>query len=153
MYTSLDTYHAPFQSFDGEESHLVDFETGWDRLTKAPSQAQFWSQVKEQLQALPLADQRTITKVLLAGESVIDPNFLDTLKEALQEVTGGVNLTFHREQCTHVVTNQVFAAARGAALYARWRQEAPYECVEKDECYEKRRREREGIGNGKVERK
>ncbi|ODM17951.1 hypothetical protein SI65_06739 [Aspergillus cristatus] len=37
-----------------------------------------------------------------------------------------------------------FAAARGAALYGRWRQEAPLGCVERDECEEERQREREG---------
>jgi len=37
-----------------------------------------------------------------------------------------------------------FAAARGAALYARRRQEAPFGCVERDECKEEKQREREG---------
>ena len=119
-----------------------------------------------------------MTKVVLAGESATDPHFLGTLRDALQEVTAvhhlealprpwteavqwrmekqkhqGWNLTFDRDLQNQVVIDPLFAAARGAALYARWRQEAPYECVEKEECYEKRRREREGIGNEKVELK
>lgn len=35
-----------------------------------------------------------------------------------------------------------FAAARGAALYARRRQEVPSDCYEKSECEEMRSRER-----------
>ncbi|RYP37318.1 hypothetical protein DL767_002961 [Monosporascus sp. MG133] len=45
--------------------------------------------------------------------------------------------------------NPLFAAARGAALYARWRQEAPFDCIEEEECEERRKLEREG-GKGKA---
>jgi hypothetical protein len=52
----------------------------------------------------------------------------------------------------HLV-DPVFAAARGAAIYARRRQEAPADCVELETCEEKRNREREGKSGPKLELK
>lgn len=76
------------------------------------------------------------------------------LKSALEEAIADVNGRRHITSPARVLmkfdseiaepTDPLFAAARGAALYARWRQEAPYDCEEEEKCEEQRQREREG---------
>jgi len=45
-----------------------------------------------------------------------------------------------------ILEEPLFAAAKGAALYARWRQEIPWGCWESDKCEEGRRKERGETG-------
>jgi hypothetical protein len=137
---------------------------GLNHLATASSPDEFWSIVKQQLQVLPTADERQITKILLASESATNSRFLRTLRDALYEVTvppGNEMLLYKKgselgnltldDDFAARTTNPLFAAARGAALYARWRQEAPYECIENKHCAEKRRKERKELVNAKLE--
>jgi hypothetical protein len=49
-----------------------------------------------------------------------------------------------------IVADPLYAAARGAALYARWRQEVPWDCVEGEGCNDERERENAAIGSGEL---
>lgn len=87
--------------------------------------------------------------MILLGESATNLDFQNALKDALAQVTmlpaAEVNLQIGAEQpdtSSDLVGDLVYAAARGAALYARWRQEVPWDCTEQEGCRDERRRER-----------
>jgi hypothetical protein len=156
LYTTLDTFRSPFGFTSRSEAYLINFNSGLDSLPTYPSPLDFWKHVRSQLLSLPRKSDRPITKVLLAGESVTDAKFLNILRDSLAEIAGPsarreasgdegwrVNMTFAVDPDIDMLADPVFAAARGAALYARWRQEAPYDCVEHERCEAERRREME----------
>lgn len=102
--------------------------------------------MRNQLEVLPREKRLLPTKILLGVENAINPEFLRVLTDALQDVrlqdfekSGNIqDLDFLVSQ--GLAVDPTFAAAKGA----RWRQEAPFYCVERDECEEERQREREG---------
>lgn len=90
------------------------------------------------------------------GESVSDPKFKEALKDAMTHlallpsaVTPHIGAA-QPDPRMDMVVNPVYAAARGAALYARWRQEAPWDCVEGEECEDERKKELEGKNLGEL---
>ncbi|OQE72643.1 hypothetical protein PENNAL_c0094G02519 [Penicillium nalgiovense] len=116
------------------EAQLVDYELGLDRLLEK-DEAALWDRLRSQLQILPREYEDTITHLLLAGESATHPRFLAILRDSMTEILPGpVNI--------ELAMDPTFAAARGAALYARRRQEVQSDCVEESECEEMRMHER-----------
>ncbi|CAI7675031.1 unnamed protein product [Penicillium discolor] len=104
------------------EAQLVDYELGLDRFLEK-EEAALWNRLHSQLQIVP------------PGESVTHPRCLATLRDSISELSPGVvNIK--------LVMDPTFAAARGAALYARRRQEVQSNCVEQSECEETRLHER-----------
>lgn len=131
--------------------HLVDEMGGLDKLAGYPSAEAFWDYLRGQLVVLPRQESSFPTKILLGGENATNPEFLRVLKDALREVrlqdpnlSGGEEVDLDSLVDGGLDVDPTFVAARGAALYARWRQEAPFGCVERDECSEETQREREG---------
>lgn len=126
---------------------------GVDKLagSEYPSEEAFWEYVRAQLVVLPRQKRSFPTKVILEGENATNPEFLRMLKDALREVrlqdpklSGSEEVDLHSLINGGLDVDPTFAAARGAALYALWRQEAPFGCVERDDCEEERQRERQG---------
>ncbi|KAJ5193325.1 hypothetical protein N7449_009467 [Penicillium cf. viridicatum] len=116
------------------EVQLVDYELGLDRLFEKDETA-LWGRLRSQLQILPREFEHPITHVLLAGESVTHPRFLATLRDSLSELSPDVvNIK--------LTIDPTFAAALGAALYARRRQEVQSNCTERSECEDTRLHER-----------
>ena len=135
LYASLDTFQAAFGLDPLSEPHVLDFRSGFSNLPTFASPSAFWSHVRDQLLILPSKSSRRITKLLLGGENATDLDFIAMLRDAL-----GASASLSDGG----VPDPTFAVARGAALYARWRQEAPWDCVEDDECDTQRERERRG---------
>ena len=96
---------------------------------------------------------RPISALVLLGENAVMPEFLTELRDALGRVSittepNVVNMDRDDEAQARVstesgripwvrsdaVADPLWAAARGAALYARLRQEVPWNCAELDEC-------------------
>ncbi|KAG4275165.1 hypothetical protein FPRO04_08827 [Fusarium proliferatum] len=115
---------------------FVDLDLG---LSTAEDKPDFWARVTERLQGFC----GTVTKgfrldtILLTGENATHPAFLQALRSALvgngylqTESDSAGEITFAHEE--GMVIDPVFASARGAAQYARWRQEAPLGCEEQD---------------------
>jgi hypothetical protein len=158
LHTALVELTAPFGLSDTDLLQLFDFDAGLNSLPNYPSAQAFWAHVTSQLRKLPAEAAtepryRPITKVLLAGESVKEDGFLAALKDAMAEVSSSALLEATSNgtgqandalgSAADKMVDPTFAAARGAALYARWRQEAPWGCVEYQECDERRKKERE----------
>lgn len=140
LYTSimdLATSEA-FPYVSSLKAQLVDYELGLDDLLENDQdQAVFRDRLRSQLQVLPRESEYTITHILLAGESVTHPRFLASLRDSMSELSlGPVTAKIQ------LAIDPTFAAARGAALYARRRQEVQSDCYEKVECEEMRLRER-----------
>ena len=101
----------------------------------------YWLLVKERIQQLPRewANQR-ITDVLVMGESSLDTDFLDVMRDALYEALPKMDMrqfngTLGDQQaCQGAFIDPTFAAARGAAELAKRAMEAPDGCVENSYC-------------------
>lgn len=136
------------QALDGlnwDEAQLVDFEVGLDRLLQTNGSDALWARLRSQLSVLPREYWHPITHVLLAGESVTHPRLLAILRDVLPEILPpSVDLqnVLDADPAMSKIVDPKFAAARGAALYARRRQEVQSECAEYSECEDTRRRER-----------
>jgi hypothetical protein len=124
---------------------FVDLELG---LAASEDKPNFWARVTERLQVFcdTVPKGFRLDTILLTGENATHPAFLQALRNALVgngylqgESYSGENISFVHEGGT--VIDPVFASARGAAQYARWRQEAPIGCEEQDRCEEERRRQ------------
>ncbi|KAJ9211207.1 hypothetical protein DTO166G4_7233 [Paecilomyces variotii] len=152
LYTSI---IAPINGealsrFNTDEAQVLDFEVGLDNLVQTDeSQGTPWSRLRSQLLALPREYPYPLTHILLAGESATHPRFLATLRDALSEMVhmSPVNLQTHfRDHADAAIVpriiNPIFVASRGAALYARRRQEVQAHCTEPYECEAIRKRER-----------
>ncbi|KXX75399.1 hypothetical protein MMYC01_208133 [Madurella mycetomatis] len=138
---------APFEWDQGVVEMFVDLGAGLDGMGNFESAVAFWAHVRDRLTAI--ARRARLTRVMFVGENVTDPMFIDVLKDALARsgytVGGGVI-----QDEAHILVvpasddmvDPQFASARGAAQYARWRQEAPFGCRERRECEEERERER-----------
>ncbi|KAF5557650.1 chitinase [Fusarium phyllophilum] len=124
---------------------FVDLELG---LATSEDKRDFWASVTERLQGFcgTVPEAFRLDTILLTGENATHPAFLQALRSALvgnrylqRESDSGENISSAHEG--EAVVDPVFAGARGAAQYARWRQEAPIGCEEQDRCEEERRRE------------
>ncbi|KAJ6190810.1 hypothetical protein N7519_000831 [Penicillium mononematosum] len=116
------------------EAQLVDYELGLDHLLEK-DEAALWDRLRSQLQILPREFKYPITHLFLAGESATHPRSLAIFRDSMSELLPGpANI--------ELVMDPTFAAARGAALYARRRQEVQSDCVEGSECTEMRMHER-----------
>jgi hypothetical protein len=138
----VDTFQSAFQFPSRTEAFLIDYKLGLDKLSEFDLPSLFWLHIHNHLRTLPSKSSRPITKLLLAGESVTHDRFLDVLKDALAGLSGH---DYRTELNIASIVNPVFAAARGAATYARRRQEVPFDCAEPKRCEEKRRRQRGNV--------
>lgn len=134
--------------------HLAAPTLGFGQApTEAPT-SRYWADVSAHLAELPRAAAlrgRPITAVVLLGEHGDMPELADALRDAL----AGLNIAQPSPSQEHDkseaaasaanpvarivgVTEPLYAAARGAALYARVRQEVPWDCREPERCKDER---------------
>lgn len=128
---------------------FTDLELG---LATSEDNPDFWARVTKRLQDFcgTVPHRVRLDTILLTGENATHPAFLAALRSAL---VGNGYLQRERDDAekTSFVheggpgNDPVFASARGAAQYARWRQEAPIGCGEQDRCREERRRQGEHV--------
>lgn len=100
---------------------------GLDHLAQAePSESDLWVHLRRGPLVLLRESPGPITHVLLAGESATDPRFLAILRDTLADIwltcSIGPQLTTSDSRDLinlETIVDPTFAAARGAALYAR----------------------------------
>lgn len=124
---------------------FVDLDLG---LSTAEDNPDFWVRVTERLRGFcgTVPKGFRLDTILLTGENATHPAFLQALRIALignrylqRESDSRGKIKFVHEGGE--VIDPAFASARGAAQYARWRQEAPIGCEEQDRCEEERKRQ------------
>jgi hypothetical protein len=136
------------------DTHTPEPGLGLSALESYPSSSDYWTRVHEQLQILPRAAAERgwpISALVLLGENAGMPEFIEVLKDALSSARKTtVKAAEGRNEDTQQDANSedgklyadvektadpLWAAARGAALYARWKQELPWKCDELPECF------------------
>ncbi|KAM0550761.1 hypothetical protein ACHAPJ_008826 [Fusarium lateritium] len=128
---------APFDAFENSViERLVDLEAGLNACGTFDLDKVYWDHVGGRLRNLldKLPAKFTLTRVMLVGENSTHPAFLDTLRDALESSGYGHDLMLIAKGEAHDAIDPTFSSARGAAQYARWRQEAPIGCLEPTEC-------------------
>ncbi|KAF3398233.1 hypothetical protein F1880_005732 [Penicillium rolfsii] len=155
LYTSIiETISGEALSrFNWDTAQIWDFDLGLDHLLETnDSQDALWSRLSSQLLTVPRAYPYLLSSILLAGESATHPRFLSTVRDSLAELmpTLPVDLQTNIPSLVNStimsqIVDPTFAASRGAALYARRRQEVQGHCTESSECESIRRRERERV--------
>jgi hypothetical protein len=134
---SLTVSLAPFQASRSSFDWMLrrDWDLGADSLPTTPEESKlYWSQVRDKIQELPLAvSRKSITHVLLMGEAALDETFLETMRDALHDVLPD-ELVSRAADCGAIFVDPTFAAARGAAEFAKRDMEAPHGCVERAYC-------------------
>jgi hypothetical protein len=133
-----------------DEINYLNFELGLDRILEADDPDFLWARLRDEIINFSRSSEFRITGFLLAGESTTNPLFQANLKDALAELSEfdiepkiapfALMGSVHGEKSM----NLTFAAARGAALYARRRQEVQCDCSEIEECELSRQKERLG---------
>ncbi|KAH6957323.1 hypothetical protein DER45DRAFT_540072 [Fusarium avenaceum] len=128
---------------------FTDLELG---LATSEDNPDFWARVTKRLHSfcVTVPKEFRLDTILLTGENATHPAFLEALQSALvgngylqngSDSRGEISFVHEGE----ARSDPVFASARGAAQYARWRQEAPIGCEEQDRCKEERRRQGEHV--------
>ncbi|KAH6669265.1 hypothetical protein B0J14DRAFT_641177 [Halenospora varia] len=142
LYVAAGVVRAPFDWVQPPLVHTTDFKAGLESMARYGMPSEFWVHVRGRLrdvaqQALA-STNGGLTKVLLLGENATNPDFLDALRESVADLVGSKSSgdTVIREA---VLADPVFVGARGAAQYARWRQEAPFGCRELPTCEDQRK--------------
>lgn len=144
LYTSLDYYLQPFEYVRDYKPDLFDINIGLDSMAQYSSNESYWASVRDKL--VPQNVSRPISHVVIGGEAGLMPEFQKALREALASVPLAKGaLDSMTGNATAELVDPMYAAARGAALLARWRQEAPSGCFETRDCDERRAHERAGI--------
>ena len=137
---------------------FIDLDLGLRRLdalntiTKPGSEdgTVYWTAIASRIRALVQSFKPQITQLILTGSSAADQRFKAVVRDALRNVEAGsaLEILLDDDKATNdsdmdrdQAADFVFATARGAAEFAKRRQEGPVRCADSDEC--KRFRERE----------
>ncbi|KAJ5984740.1 hypothetical protein N7481_006839 [Penicillium waksmanii] len=152
LYTSIirPTHGEALATYTSDRAQIFNFDIGLDLIEQAePSDHSLWDHLRRDLLALPREAAGPIRHILLAGESATDHRFLAILRDALADLSpplsGDLQITIGNSQSQlnrETTVDPTFAAARGAALYARRRQEVQSECTESGKCEKERSKER-----------
>lgn len=145
-----------FPMFPDGVDRVVDLTVGLNARDGFLSEKAFWAYIGGRLKMLVSRLPGKLTRVWLVGENSTHPAFLDSLREAIEgsghgyDAGQGVNDS-ERGLTIGGTINPTFSSARGAAQYARWRQEAPLGCYESRECKDERRGKGHDAREKKVE--
>ena len=100
----------------------------------------YWTTIASRIRALAQSIKPQITQLVITGSSAGDQRFKAVVKDALRDVVAESALEIllddekapiDCEMDRRQVADFVFAAARGAAEFAKRRQEGPFRCAER----------------------
>ncbi|KAI9764587.1 MAG: hypothetical protein M1840_008316 [Geoglossum simile] len=106
----------------------------------------YWAAVTNRIRALVQSFNPQITELILTGSSASDPRFKAAVKDALRDLVAEGTVKILNEDGKGSKEGKdknldfVFATAKGAAEFAKRRQEGPVRCVEGEECKQARER-------------
>lgn len=123
----------------------LDLELGEERAC--------WTAVTNRIRTLVRSFKHQITQLILTGTSASDPRFKAAVKDALRDLVAESTLKIldaerkDGKEGKGETPDLVFATAKGAAEFAKRRQEGPVRCVEGEEC----KRARKGLDREETE--
>jgi hypothetical protein len=130
---------SPFHFSRPDLLSATNTSYGLGGINNYTSPDDFWARVgsyiEDTAQQVLESTGQPFTDLFLLGDHGTHPEFLRVLRDSL------AGLTVDDIAIKTSFVDPTFAAGRGAALYARWRQESPYGCMEYS-CTGKRQRER-----------
>lgn len=128
LHASVSRFAYAFET--STDRHAVFPELGYYFLPNYRRPEEYWAEVVSQLKRFLdgiRASGSKVTQLVLMGERAGEEEFSTALKNALDD--GNT-----RELRLSSVVDVTWAASRGAAMYARVRQEVPWNCSEPEEC-------------------
>jgi hypothetical protein len=150
LYMSLDKVREAFPRRVPDGPRVLDFDLGLDGRGRFASNDDYWAYMRTRIVVFVRQyGEQPVDALLLGGENATNSIFLQTVRNALASLTPTVPPILDIDVAT--VADPTFAAARGMAVYARRRQEAPGPCVESLVCEERREKEQAGGDQRKVE--
>ncbi|WAO86190.1 Hypothetical protein NCS54_00345200 [Fusarium falciforme] len=133
-----------FPMFPDGVDRFVDLTVGLNARDGFLSEEAFRAYIGGRLKMLVSRLPVKLTRVWLVGENSTHPAFLGALREAIEGSghgyvfgRGGIDGEGLLEKGGAI--SPTFSSARGAAQYARWRQQAPLGCYESRECEDERK--------------
>ncbi|KAI4116910.1 MAG: hypothetical protein LQ338_007640 [Usnochroma carphineum] len=139
---------------------FIDTDLGLGRLDSCPEgEAFYWGAVRDRIRLLVQSFKPRITQLILTGSSAGDGRFKEEVKEALYDLVPATALDdLHAESrilgqgSREVTVNDfIYATAKGAAEFAKRRQEGPVRCAESEKCKRVRKDIEQGETTEKVE--
>lgn len=130
LYTSLSSYQRPFGYPREYEYYTFDQSAGFENIGSFRDEAVYWTYVSGKL--VPHNVENHITRVFVVGGAAGHPGFHEALRSALKDTS--VSAEALASAWSTKCRDALYVAARGAALYARWRQENFLACDEPSDC-------------------
>ncbi|KAL8903304.1 MAG: hypothetical protein Q9207_004017 [Kuettlingeria erythrocarpa] len=135
---------------DGSADKMfIDIDLGLAQLETFREEEMYWMAVRDRIRLLVHSYKPRITQVMLSGSAAGDRRFVDAVRDALYDLvsttilrgvhTGGTDVGEHDAE--GIADDFLYATAKGAAEFAKRRQEGPVRCAESEAC----KRVREGI--------
>lgn len=156
LHGEVTRLQSPFDWRQQLSGKFLDLKAGLDSMRDFESPEVFWERVENSLVKFLQRVPRLPTGIMLVGENATMPEFRAAVANALRRGNptrkAGDNLD-PAFQSTDSTVSPLYASSRGAALYARWRQEEPMGCWEWDECMAERQKERSQGGEELPERR
>ncbi|KAL8746286.1 MAG: hypothetical protein Q9184_007769 [Pyrenodesmia sp. 2 TL-2023] len=132
------------------DNPFIDIDLGLGRLNTYPEgEEMYWTAVRHRIRSLVKSFKPRITQLILTGYSAGDGRFVEAVKDALYDLVSTTALDGLRTDSTDLGADDnritgddfLYATSRGAAEFAKRRQEGPVRCAESEAC----KRVRQGI--------
>jgi len=135
LYMSLDKMQDAFPRRVSDGPRVLDFSLGLDHRGSFAAN-DYWASMRTRIAIFVRQySEQPVDTLLLGGENATNNIFLQTVRNALNSVTPTWSSILDIDVAT--VADPSFAAARGMAVYARRRQEAPNSCEETYVCVQR----------------
>ncbi|KAL8920501.1 MAG: hypothetical protein Q9208_006251 [Pyrenodesmia sp. 3 TL-2023] len=123
---------------------FIDIDLGLGRLNTYPEEEEelYWTAVRGRIRSLVRSFKPRITQVILTGSSAGDGRFVEAVKDALYDLVSSTALDGLRTDSRDLgadgngitADDFLYATAKGAAEFAKRRQEGPVRCAESEAC-------------------
>ncbi|KAI4189635.1 MAG: hypothetical protein LQ346_005077 [Caloplaca aetnensis] len=128
---------------------FISIDLGLGKLETSPEEEMYWTAVRDWIRLLVQSYKPRITQLMLTGSAAGDGRFREAVRDALYDLVsttaldglhpGNTDVGAHDAERT--AEDFLYATAKGAAEFAKRRQEGPVRCAESEAC----KRVRKGI--------
>lgn len=128
---------------------FIDIDLGLGRLNNIYPEREelYWTAVRHRIRSLVESFKPRITQLILTGSSAGDGRFAEAVKDALYSLVSTKALDGLRTASTDLEADDngitaddfLYATSKGAAEFAKRRQEGPVRCAESEACKRIRR--------------
>lgn len=122
---------------------FIDIDLGLGRLESYPEgESAYWAAVRDRIRSLVQSFRPRITQLILTGFAVGDERFKEVVRQALRDLISASALDgvcvdirdLDGDSSEETARDVIYLTARGAAEFAKPRQEGRMRCAEREEC-------------------